>query len=180
MDPDGLDFENGGSGFAYTQSGDSGGGPFNSLSYNLQSMLGYSAGFPTGTRILAYNLTIGQPYQIQLWSSIAYNSNTNLYQMTYVSDGLGHTGNLATFGYDTLGGYSTHGVGQYIIGSFVASAEAENIYIYGKAFSSSGYRDAPAYLNAISLSTVPEPSTYAALAGLSVLGFAAYRRRRVA
>jgi hypothetical protein len=36
------------------------------------------------------------------------------------------------------------------------------------------------FLDNVSVSAVPEPSTFAALAGLSVLGFAAYRRNKTA
>jgi len=36
------------------------------------------------------------------------------------------------------------------------------------------------YLDGVSIAAIPEPSTYAAIAGVAMLGFAAWRRRRVA
>ncbi len=54
-----------------------------------------------------------------------------------------------------------------------------NDYVFNVNYAGGTGNDVTLTLATITASSVPEPSTYAALAGLGILGFAVYRRRRV-
>ncbi len=84
----------------------------------------------------------------------------------------------------SFGNGSDSGTVSFDGGSTIASITATGLTSLGNTFVSNGTTlrfEALAgsfTLESISISAVPEPSTYASLAGVAMLGFAAYRRHR--
>ena len=54
-----------------------------------------------------------------------------------------------------------------------------NFGVFGQSNMSSGISVGSMHLDNFSVSAVPEPSTYAAIAGALMLGFAAWKRRKL-
>lgn len=142
--------------------------PYSNLSTNYKNLLGSAVYRETGTTsnlLLTINgLTIGQNYRVQFWSNDARGST----RTTTFSAVTGVT--LDQNSLDADGG-----PGQFVTGFFTANATTQDVLLTTTAGSTS-------LVSAYSLSAVsaiPEPSTYAALAGAIVLvGTAVIRRRR--
>ncbi len=110
------------------------------------------------------SLEIGHSYAFQWWSSDA----DGFFYHTSA------TGDL-TLSANTSG--SEGGLGQYGVGIFTATDTAMAIQFWSDDYLPliNGFQ-----LRDLSGAPIPEPSTYAALAGVAALGFVLLRRRRVA
>lgn len=129
-----------------------------------------SGGFATAVDVMSGtlgDLTIGQIYDLQVWTS-------NAAMLTVLGSNLQLT-TLAATNEVTLDANTTNadgGIGQYVIGRFTADATSQVFTLTGQNVPT----DLP-LLNGFQVRAVPEPSTYAlALAGLA--GGAVLRRRR--
>lgn len=161
--------------FFYTDSVSfaSGSPPFTDLSGGYQVLLQSAAYWDLNdtsvvNRMTLNNLLDGNLYHLRLWVNDSrgdYSDRVNL-----ISDGEGHEVQLR---FDD--GSYTSSLGQYVTGTFVAEGTTQDILL-------SAHSGNTIQLNALILSTsaIPEPSTYAALAGLVALGLASLRRRRSA
>jgi MYXO-CTERM domain-containing protein len=141
--------------------------PFTTLSAPYQELLrqGFSSAnvvFPGPVvtliplSITVSGLSAGQPYQVQVWS----NASPSQGRDSRISDG--------TNSVDLIGNTGS-GLGQYVIGSFIADGTTQTISV--SALGSLG-----GIVNAIQVRQVPTPGA-AALLGLG--GLMAGRRRRV-
>jgi hypothetical protein len=113
------------------------------------------------------NLTVGQAYQIQLWMNDARTDSPILGRTALAHDGPEGSSVTLAFNQGALGG----SLGEFALGQFVATTGSQQIFldrVSGDAVQ----------LNAFAVSAIPEPSTYAAAAGLLALGLAACRRSR--
>jgi len=117
---------------------------------------------PYGT-IDLLGLTVGKVYQVQIWSG-SWNNN---YRTATFGTSTNNSNNV-TLAYGDAGATlaaTAASSGQYVIGQFTANASEEDIF------------DSSLSPSAISLLTVPEPSTYA-LFGLGALALVfAYRSK---
>lgn len=108
--------------------------------------------------ITVNGLDVGQEYQIQLWThSSPFNRSARF------SDG---TNSVVLFGNSNS---SDDGMGQFVLGTFVADGTSQTISMLGLDFSNG-------MINAVQVRIIPTPGA-AALLGLS--GLIATRRRRV-
>jgi hypothetical protein len=133
----------------------SGSAPFSGLSASYRTLLSTGVVKNGGNPILDLTfsvLNVGDSYSVQLW----FNNSTPNFNSVTVSDFNGHFKIVDINSTDVAGG-----VGQFILGSFVADSASE--------FMSVGGFPPPPILNGIQLrdSTVPEPSTFV----LAVLAF---------
>ena len=104
-------------------------------------------------------LTNGQEYQVQLFASEDVNA-----------------GNRTSFYSDAASGGNISselrmGDKDYVVGTFVASGTTQDIFVQPGNLGVS-------YLDAVSLTTIPEPGSYALMGGLLALGSVMLRRRR--
>ncbi|MBX3742279.1 MAG: PEP-CTERM sorting domain-containing protein [Akkermansiaceae bacterium] len=119
-------------------------------------------GYYNGYRLTLNGLTDGASYQIQIWINDSRNANT-----AYL--GFGHLDESVLVDYNTSD--AAGGIGQYVIGEFVATGTSQSFEFKTAAAEVNNV----ALLNAFQVRQVPEPS--AALLG--VLGlFGLVRRRR--
>jgi len=111
-------------------------------------------------------LTIGDAYEFQWWSSLSgAGANSDLSVTTTAT-----AGNAVTL--DANIGNVEGGLGQYVIGTFLADASTQNVQFTGP-INAGQLRQLP------HVSTVPEPGT-AALAGVLLAGLFGMRWRRAA
>lgn len=109
-----------------------------------------------------------------------YNPSTNTLTTAFSFDG-----GTTYYDFTTGGGTNAFGGGaSFTVTNWAASAtDGFGLDIYGALYGN-GTQTGPtltsgqAYMDNLSVSAVPEPSTYAALAGLGALGLAIWRRRR--
>lgn len=141
--------------------------PFATLSDDYQTLLseGAYAGLPGTITLTMDSLEIGHLYAFQWWSSDA--------------DGFfNHTSATGTLTLSANTSASEGGLGQFGLGTFTATDTAMAIQFWSDDYLPliNGFQ-----LRDLGAATpVPEPSTYAALAGVAALGFVLLRRRRVA
>ena len=103
-------------------------------------------------------LTNGQNYQVQLFASEDLNAGN---RTSFYSDAAS-AGNISS--------ELRMGDKDYVVGTFIASGTTQDIFVQPGNIG-------VAYLDAVSLTTIPEPGTYALLAGLLGLSYVAMRRR---
>lgn len=142
--------------------------PFADFSEGYQTLLSDAAyaELPGTITLTMDSLVIGRSYAFQWWSSDA--DHHGYFNHTAATGDLSLSAN-------TLG--SIGGVGQYGLGFFTATDTAMAIQFWSD--------DGLPLINGFQLrdmsgAPIPEPSTYAALAGVAALGFVLLRRRRVA
>jgi PEP-CTERM motif len=116
-------------------------------------------------RITLNDLVSGNTYYVQLWVNDSRNDYGD--RVNLVSDGDGHEIQLRF-----NDGTGTPSLGQYVTGTFIASGTTQDLLLSADSGNT-------IQLNALTLSTsaIPEPSTYAVLAGLAALGCVILRRR---
>jgi hypothetical protein len=139
------------------------------LSTSYQDLFrGWASPLNAGPRTLTLNgLTVGRTYQFQWWSDVNGNVITNTVQA------IATAGNSVTLDSNTTD--ATGGLGQYVIGTFVADAATQNI-AFTKSNPNASYSGAVNAFQLRDLGVVPEPST--ALFGLALTGATLVRRRR--
>lgn len=98
---------------------------------------------------------------------VAWDAGTHLLSASYSTDGSTFT-DVTSFNPVTGWNNTTYPV-----------SNGFNFAVFGNTNVSGGVSAGQVYLDNYSVSAVPEPSTYAAIAGALMLGFAAWRRRRV-
>ncbi len=140
--------------------------PSATLSDDYQTLVfdGAYAAYPTTITLTMDVLEIGHLYAFQWWSSDA----DGFFYHTSA------TGDL-TLSANTSG--SEGGLGQYGVGIFTATDTAMSIQFWSDDYLPliNGFQ-----LRDLGAAPIPEPSTYAALAGFAALGFVLLRRRRAA
>ena len=135
--------------------------PFAALSTNYKAMLSTAAvaSSSTAARIeMTYSgLAVGNAYTLQMWIS---NANFDLFFPLAVDDGNGINNRQL----DTNSTNGAGGVGQYVVGTFVANSTTQNFRVRSPG-------SIPAFVNAVQLRTtqVPEPAAASLilLAGIS-------------
>jgi hypothetical protein len=137
--------------------------PFANLNSAYRALLDQGVTELNGDRVVPLtmnDLTVGSQYIIQLW----VNRSSSTIGGSIIWDSLGSPRNEVTLKANSIG--SSGGVGQFVIGSFIADMPTQSIYLVGS----------PPLLNAFQLRqmAVPEPTT----ALLAVAIPALLRRRR--
>jgi hypothetical protein len=127
----------------------------------------YGEGLTSGSHLTLNGLTIGTSYSLQLWSDINGVAATNA-EGAYVVIASGNSVTLDSNVTDSGGG-----LGQYVIGTFVADATTQSFTVTSSVSSSTS-----GAINGFQLRTnaVPEPTT--ALFGIGLLGCCGVVRRR--
>ena len=126
------------------------------------------AGDLTGTTGATFSLRIDSSHPLGFnYDMLAVTGNINLGNAKLLVTDLG-TAQL------TSGEQFTLLYGNSVTGTFLNLAEGASLKVLNSTYTIS-YANAAVVLTA---SAIPEPAAYAALAGLGILGFAAYRRRR--
>ena len=118
---------------------------------------GYYTPIAMSAQIDLSGLTVGHQYRIQFWTP-AWDAN---FPTTFIHDGGLNFGNTAT-------------APTYAVGTFTANNSTEYFNFASTDGSTRGLMSAITVYN---VSAIPEPSTYAVLAGLGVLGVALWRRK---
>lgn len=146
----------------YDQGGPMGtGSTFDSGDANFNTLLQNGFTSPPGqTSLITFTgLTIGHQYQIQFFTPV-----WNTFLPTAVTGG------------DPMNMVNEPDRSTYIIGTFTANSSSQSFGFKGQ----SGGVGLGSAVILSSITAIPEPSTYAALAGLAVFAIAALRRRRPA
>lgn len=136
--------------------------PFSALSLAYRNLLtpALTQGASSALNFTLSNLTIGDTYQIQYWVN---DPRTN---------SAGRTVNVGSVVLDpNTSGDLSGGLGQYVLGQFVADATTQN-------FSASPATSSVTYANAMQVRVVPEPSVLAMLIGVAI-PYAGWRIRRL-
>jgi hypothetical protein len=148
--------------FSFANSGGAGGtnnvtasAPFSSLSASYQSLLAQNIESNPFTLTIS-GLTLGDAYAFQWWSNLSGSVNLSNLSATTTAT----AGNAVTL--DANIGNVAGGLGQYVIGTFVADAFTQNVQFTGP-INAGQLRQLPR------VSTVPEPGT-AALLGVMLAG----------
>lgn len=148
--------------------------PFSALSSSYQSLLksaAYTDGNTDVLRLTLNGLTIGQDYLFESWvNDPRATSNGN--QSSRTETLTGGTNTSGVVAYNTT--HAEGGTGQYILGSFTATAATQAIDY--QALAMCGPAAPATQIQAFELRATPEP-TSAALLGLGTLLLAACRRR---
>lgn len=143
-----------------------GNAPYSQLSASYQTLLGsavWNDGMNRQISISIEGLTIGHEYEVQFWTNDPRNFGVT-------RDTVFDAVNGVTLEQNTGAGFG--GVGQWVIGSFTADGTTQSIIA-----NSTG----ATMINAYQLRThsaIPEPGTYAALAGAGAFVAAIFFRRR--
>ncbi len=119
------------------------------------------------------NLTIGQTYVVTLFSAdarVASAGRTQQYFDTFL-DGVFSGGSSSSF---------SQNLNTSVMGTFVADATTQRVFIHATDAVGANDDTTLSGFTLYSVAAIPEPSSFAALAGLAGLGFAASRRRRAA
>jgi autotransporter-associated beta strand protein len=134
------------------------------------SLVGAFAASASGTTTVTANLSDGNFSTIAFGTFNKNNGTLNLVLSNVTADysGTVFSGTFGTSSYDNV---SVSGTALDKVGSVFSATIAGVTY---------SYDDSQNSLTITGASAIPEPSTYAALAGLGILGFAVYRRRRQA
>jgi autotransporter-associated beta strand protein len=134
------------------------------------SLVGAFAASASGTTTVTANLSDGNFSTIAFGTFNKNNGTLNLVLSNVTADysGTVFSGTFGTSSYDKV---SVSGTALDKVGSVFSATIAGVTY---------SYDDSQNSLTITGASAIPEPSTYAALAGLGILGFAVYRRRRQA
>ena len=142
--------------------------PFASLSAGYQFLLG-SAAATGGTMTLTMSgLNIGQSYEFEAWVNDSRNQTPPGF--TFKVDGT--AGNTVTL--DPNPSLAAGGLGQFVIGTFVADASSQQVeFSNSEAAVVNGFQ-----LRQVTSPIIPEPGT--ALFGMALLGAAGLTRRRSA
>ena len=111
--------------------------------------------------LVLQNLSDGQEYQIQLFASDDNNSGNRTTVFSDAATG----GNIAS--------ELRLGDKDYVVGTFIADGASQSVFAQVGSFASN-----TAYITGFSLTTIPEPGTYALIGGLLALGSVMLRRRR--
>lgn len=148
-----------------TDSAGYGSGAFAALSSEYKSLLvGFGgAGLPVTLTLTISGLTAGHEYLFEWWNNYSGSTSSNFDTTATAGDSLSLDANV---------GNVQGNLGQYGIGTFTASGTTEDIAFtgsFGPAISAFQLRETTA---------VPEPSSYAMIAGLAVLGLVFLRRRK--
>ena len=146
--------------------------PFSALSSSYQSLLksaAYTNGNTNVLRLTLNGLTIGQDYLFQSWVN---EPRGNSIVSTRTETLTGGTNTSAVVTYNTT--QAEGGTGQYLVGSFTATAATQAIDYQALAHPAPEYTSTQ--IQAFELRATPEP-TSAALVGLGTLLLAARRRR---
>ena len=146
--------------------------PFSALSSSYQSLLksaAYTDGNTNVLRLTLNGLTIGQDYLFQSWVNEP-RGNSVVSTRTETLTGGTNTSAVATYNTTQAEG----GTGQYLVGSFTATAATQAIDYQALAHPAPEYTSTQ--IQAFELRATPEP-TSAALVGLGTLLLAARRRR---
>lgn len=148
------------------------GTPYSNLSTNYRLLLGQGAFTSTGvsTTLTLSSLTAGNTYYFQWWTNDSRTGSASGRTVTATTGS-----SFVTLDSNTSAA-NTVGLGQFSIGSFVADATSQAIVFTGTA----GVQISAFQVRDLGVVAVPEPSSFAALAGLGALGFVALRRRRAA
>lgn len=158
-----FQFSNGASDWTTVNGAGSTSAPYINLSADYKALLNPTvvrANPGTDGSLTLKNLTVGTPYEVQLW-----------FNQSMATDGrsidlLGSPNITVEFNPSDVDG----GLGEYAIGTFTADATTQDIDFSGSA---------PFGVNAFQVRVIPEPTT-AALLGLAAMGLLARRRRSVA
>ncbi len=155
----------------------SGNAPFTGLSSGYKSLLGTAGGQNFGDRttlLTLADLTIGQLYELQVWVNDSSISGCCSFGIS-LSDGLNGISLDTNTVRDISGDVVNGGLGQYVIGTFMADGSSQNInFARGEIGGGlNGFQ-----LRAVQpAQSVPEPATLALLGlGLAGLGFGRSRR----
>jgi hypothetical protein len=118
-------------------------------------------------------LTVGNSYEIQVWFSDSRNVTTAYNGFAHLTDG--NAGSAPTgpeVDYNVGDVSDGGGLGQYVIGTFVATSDEESFTVTTKAAEVNNV----ALMNAYQLRVIPEPSSLLLIAGGTLAGMT--RRRR--
>lgn len=140
-------------------------GSFSSGNANYDSLInrGFFSPGPSGfiPQVEISGLTTGNVYRMQFWTP-AWNSDVPTTIFHGPSSDPFHLGNTAT-------------APTYVVGTFTADSSSQYFsFMNGDGVTTTGVMSAVAVYD---VTAIPEPSTYAAIAGLGALGLAFWRRR---
>lgn len=142
--------------------------PFSNLSSGYKTLLGSAGGADNPVTITATlgGLTVGNQYQLQIWTSNP--SNASLPYGTIIGDTTFTAGNSVTLDPNTTN--ASGGLGQYVIGTFTASGVTRTF-----TMNSSGSAPSLSAFQVRDITPIPGPGGAAVVA---LYGTALARRRR--
>jgi hypothetical protein len=138
--------------------------PFSALTTSYKTLLGpaVSTTVSEGTvsnslQVTVSNLTVGQPYELELFSNLSSIANTSAVD---ISGGPALRSNAT----DTVGG-----TGQYALGTFIADGSTQSFTVSGDPAGDYGGIGSLVELNAMQVRSVPEPDSVSLLAVSALL-----------
>jgi hypothetical protein len=147
---------------------------YSALSSSYQSLLASGGGAtdPATITVTLGGLTVGQQYQLQIWSNNSGNGNGPFGIGTPIANTL--VSSAVTLDANTTN--TSGGVGQYVLGTFTAATTSMNFTLAG-----SGGGAASPMINAFQvrdITPIPGPGGLALALGLGAVGSGGRRRRR--